>query len=164
MNSTDPTNSEPELSPMQALAQNPAATAKYLAEVQGVLLSIGANLEDLARETRIHLRGTYVEGDRWYHARLRSQPVEKVLKRALKDLEGLTQGLETAAFKRHEFDEKVKNLPGERHQKALDKGRNKNHQIPSPQTSAPQGEQQPTGHGYSGPASIYDLKRNRESA
>ncbi|MEU5314420.1 hypothetical protein [Streptomyces sp. NPDC021562] len=161
MNSNDPMNRP---SPLRDVAQSPEATARYLADVQRVLLEIGDNLELLARETRIHLRATHVDGDRWYHARLRAQPVEKALKAVQKNLDGLTQGLETTAYKRNEFADKVKKLPGERQQKALEKARKKNPQIRAAQNSSPQGGQQAPGYGYSSPASIYDLGRNRESA
>lgn len=161
MNSTDPM-SRP--SPMRDVAQNPEATARYLADVQRVLLEIGDNLEILARETRVHLRGTHVDGDRKFEARLRALPVERALKSVLRNLNGLTDGLEATAFKRHAFATKVNNLPKERNQKQLEKARKKNPQIQAAQNSYPQGGQQATGHGYSGPASIYDLGRNRESA
>ncbi|MER6466429.1 hypothetical protein ABT278_39010 [Streptomyces sp. NPDC001228] len=160
MNSNDP--SRP--SPMRDVAQSPEATARYLADVQRVLLEIGDSLELLARETRVHLRATHVDGDRWYHARLRAQPVERSLRALQKNLDALTQGLESTAYKRREFADKVEKLPGERHQKALEKSRKKNPQQPSALNSFPQGGQQAPQHGYSGPASIYDLGRNRESA
>ncbi|MFF3941661.1 hypothetical protein [Streptomyces phaeofaciens] len=160
MTSTDPTTH----SPLRDVAQSPEATARYLADIQRVLLEIGDNLETLTRETRVHLRTTHVEGDRWYHARLRAQPVERALKDVLRHLNGLTDGLERAAYKRNDFADKVKALPTERREKELERQRKKNPQIPSAPNSAPEAGRQAPGHGYSGPASIYDLGRNRESA
>ncbi|MEU3521988.1 hypothetical protein ABZ770_43325 [Streptomyces sp. NPDC006654] len=160
MNSNDPTNHHP----LRDVAQSPEATARYLADVQRVLLEIGDNLEILARETRVHLRATHVDGDRWYHARLRAQPVERALKAVQRNVDGLTKGLETTAYKRNEFADKVNKLPGERRQKELEKQRKKNPQIQPAQNSFPQGGQQTPQHGYSGPRSIYDLGQNRESA
>lgn len=159
MNSNDPTNH-----PLRGVAQSPEATARYLADIQRVLLEIGDNLETLARETRVHLRTTHVEGDRWYHARLRAQPVEKTLKDVMRHLNGLTDGLEKAAYKRNDFADKVNSLPKERKQKELERQRKKNPQIPAAPNYAPEGGKQAAQHGYSGPASIYDLGRGRESA
>ncbi|MET7780399.1 hypothetical protein ABZU94_34840 [Streptomyces mirabilis] len=160
MNSTDPTHS-----PLRDVAQSPEATARYLADVQRVLLDIGANLEVLARETRVHCRGTHVDGDRWYHARLRAMPVEKALRDVLKDLSGLTDGMEKTAYKRQVFADDIKKLPGERREKELQKKQKKNpQQLQAAQNSSPQGGQQAPQSGYSSPASIYDLGRNRESA
>ncbi|MFF8329212.1 hypothetical protein [Rhodococcus qingshengii] len=161
MNSTDPTNRP---SPLRDVAQSPEATARYLADVQRVLLEIGDNLELLARETRVHLRGTHLDGDHWGEARWRALPVERSLQSVLKRVHGLTADLEKTAFKRHAFSEKVNKLPKERQQKALEKARKKNPQIQAAQNSSPQAGQQDPGRGYSGPASIYDLGRNRESA
>ncbi|MFK0112511.1 hypothetical protein [Streptomyces sp. NPDC091217] len=149
--------------PLRDVAQSPEATARYLAEVQRTLLAIGKNLETLAIETRVHLRKTHVEGDRWYHARLRAMPVEKALGNVLKNLNNLTDGLEKSAYKRRAHDETVVNTAKDRKEKSLEKSRKKN---PQPLQAAPNPTQrgaQNNYSGYSGPTSIYDLG-NRDSA
>lgn len=158
MNSTDPNHA-----PLRDVAQNPEATARYLADVQRVLLDIGKNLETLAIETRVHCRGTHVDGDRWYHARMRALPVEKALKDVLKHVSGLTEGLEKTAYKRNAFADEVKKLPGKRREKELEKQRKKNLQPLQAAPQSPQQGAQSQNMGYGGPASIYDLG-NRESA
>jgi hypothetical protein len=156
---------DPNHSPLRDVAASPEATARYLADVQRVLLDIGANLELLARETRVHCRGTHIDGDRWYHARVRAMPVEKALKDVLRNLHGLTDGMEKTAYKRQAFADTVKKLPKERQEKELEKKRKKNPQLSGMQNSVPQNTgQHAPGSGYSGPASVYDLHRNRESA
>ena len=114
-------------------------------------------------ETRVHLRDTHVEGDRWYHARLRAMPVEKALGSVLKDLNDLTAGLEKSAYKRRAHDEAVANTAKERKEKELERQRKKNPQmLQAAPNSTQQGAQSPSS-GYSVPTSIYDLG-NRESA
>jgi hypothetical protein len=159
-------NNDPNHAPLRDVAQNPEATARYLADVQRVLLDIGSNLETLANETRIHLRDTHVEGDRFYHARLRARPVEKALGEVLKHLKSLTEGLESSAYKRRAHDENVANTARERKEKALEKARKNAPPIPA----APPNPPNPPQDGargqnarYSVPTSIYDLG-NRESA
>jgi hypothetical protein len=156
-------SNDPNYSPLRDVAQNPEATARYLADVQRVLLDIGKNLETLAIETRVHLRETHVEGDRWYHAQLRARPVEKALGSVLKDLNDLTQGLERSAYKRRAHDEAVANTARERKEKALEKGRKNAPPIPATPPNPPQQGAQGANTGYSVPTSIYDLP-NRESA
>ncbi|MFC8645099.1 hypothetical protein ACFUC2_30715 [[Kitasatospora] papulosa] len=154
MNSTDPNHS-----PLRDVAQNAEATARYLADMQRVLLDMGANLEILQRETRVHCRSTSVEGDRFYHARLRALPVEKALKDVLRALNSLTDGLEKSAYKRRSHDEAVVNTGKARKEKELEKARKNN---PQPIQAAPNpGEERDSGQnpGYGGPASIYDLGR-----
>ncbi|MGA5558869.1 hypothetical protein [Streptomyces lavendulocolor] len=158
MNSHDPNHS-----PLRDVAQNPEATARYLADVQRVLLDIGKNLETLAHETRVHLRDTHVEGDRWYHARLRAMPVEKALGQVLRNLNNLTQGLEKSAYKRRAHDEAVVNTAKERKEKELEKWRKKNPQPLQVAPNPPQEGEQSQNLGYGGPTSIFDLG-NRESA
>ncbi|MER5886967.1 hypothetical protein ABT160_24350 [Streptomyces sp. NPDC001941] len=161
MNSNDP-----NYSPLRDVAQSPEATARYLADVQRVLLDIGSNLETLALETRVHLRKTHVEGDRFYHARLRAMPVEQALASVLNSLEKLTKNMEKTAYKRHAHDEKAANTARERKEKQLEKQRKKN---PRSLQAAP-GSHQQAGHqpvsGYGGPTSVFDLRGrgNRESA
>ncbi|CAL9672517.1 hypothetical protein [Streptomyces sp. enrichment culture] len=157
MNSNDPNHS-----PLRDVAQNPEATARYLADVQRVLLDIGKNLETLAHETRVHLRDTHVEGDRWYHARLRAMPVEKALGNVLKNLNNLTEGLEKSAYKRRAHDEAVVNTAKERKEKALERERKKNPPTLQAAPNPPQQGAQSQNLGYGGPTSIYDM--GRESA
>lgn len=157
------TSNDPNYSPLRDVAQNPEATARYLADVQRVLLDIGKNLETLALETRVHLRETHVEGDRWYHARLRARPVEKALGEVLKDLNDLTQGLESSAYKRRAHDEAVMNTARERKEKVLEKSRRNAPPIPAAPPNPPQQGARDQNSGYSVPTSIYDLG-NRESA
>ncbi|MGW2713379.1 hypothetical protein ACWC4J_31040 [Streptomyces sp. NPDC001356] len=153
---------DPNHSPLRDVAQNPEATAQYLADVQRVVLDIGKNLQTLANETRLHLRTTHVEGDRWYHARLRAMPVEKALGNVLKNLNNLTDGLEKSAYKRRAHDEAVLNTKKGRKEKELERQRKKN---PQPLQAAPNPPMQGTQSqniGYGGPTSIYDM--GRESA
>jgi hypothetical protein len=155
-------SNNPTPAPLRDVAQSPEATARYLADIQRVLLDIGKNLETLALETRVHLRETHVEGDRWYHARLRAMPVEKALKDVLKNLNSLTEGLEKSAYKRRAHDEAVVNTARTRKEKELERQR-KNPQLL--QAAPENGERVHTdpNSGYSGPTSLYDLG-NRESA
>ncbi|HBF83005.1 MAG TPA: hypothetical protein DD420_24710 [Streptomyces sp.] len=158
MHSNEPPAS-PRPAPLRDVAQNAEATARYLADIQRVLLDIGANLEILARETRVHCRSTSVEGDRFYHARLRALPVEKALKDVLRNLNNLTEGLEKSAYKRRSHDEVVTNTGKERREKELEKARKRN---PQPIQAAPhpdEGGDTGQNSGYGGPASIYDLGR-----
>ncbi|MET8615842.1 hypothetical protein [Streptomyces misionensis] len=157
MNSNDP-----NYAPLRDVAQSPEATARYLADVQRVLLDIGKNLETLAMETRVHCRGTHVDGDRWYHARLRALPVEKALKDVLRHVNGLTEGLEKTAYKRNSFADEVKKLPAKRKEKELEKQRKKNPPVLQAAPNPPQQGAQSGDSGYSGPTSIYDM--GRESA
>lgn len=158
MNSNDP-----NYSPLRDVAQSPEATARYLSDVQRVLLDIGKNLEILAIETRVHLRETHVEGDRWYHARLRAMPVEKALGQVLRNLNNLTGGLEKSAYKRRAHDETVVNTAKNRKEKEIENQRKRN---PQPLQSAPippERGARDQNSGYGGPTSIYDLG-GRESA
>ncbi|MFB8020748.1 hypothetical protein ACFC36_19510 [Streptomyces rubiginosohelvolus] len=157
------TSNDPNHAPLRDVAQSPEATARYLADVQRVLLDIGKNLETLAHETRVHLRDTHVEGDRWYHARLRAMPVEKALGNVLRNLNNLTEGLEKSAYKRRAHDESVVNTAKDRKEREIERQRKKN---PPPLQAAPPPQQQGAqsqNSGYGGPTSIYDLGK-RESA
>jgi hypothetical protein len=155
-------DNDPNYSPLRDVAQSPEATARYLADVQRVLLDIGKNLETLAIETRLHLRKTYVEGDRWYHARLRAMPVEKSLGNVLKNLNNLTEGLEKSAYKRRAHDEVVVNTVKERKEKELERRRKKNPTMLQAAPNPPQQGAQSQNLDYGGPTSIYDM--GRESA
>ncbi|GAB2606763.1 hypothetical protein GCM10027168_44500 [Streptomyces capparidis] len=158
MSSTDPNHS-----PLRDVAQSAEATARYLADVQRVLLDIGKNLELLALEVRVHCRDSHVAGDRFYDAWLRAQPVERAFKDVLKHVEAVTKGLEKGAYRRRAHDEAVANTARKRKEKELEKQRRKNPQL----QAAPgyQGQQGVPGPdpGYSAPTSIFDLD-GRESA
>ncbi|MCT9094209.1 hypothetical protein N4G70_36020 [Streptomyces sp. ASQP_92] len=156
-------NDDPSYSPLRDVAQSPEATARYLADVQRVLLDIGRNLEALALETRVHCRDTHVEGDRWFDAWMRAQPVERALKDVLKHVEGVTKGLEKSAFKRRAHDEAVANTAKKRKEKELEKRRKNAPPLRAAQQSPPQQGREGHNSGYGGPTSIYDLG-NRESA
>ncbi len=158
MNGNDPNHA-----PLRDVAQNPEATARYLADVQRVLLDIGRNLEALALETRVHCRDTHVEGDRWFDAWLRAQPVERALKDVLKHVEGVTKGLEKSAFKRRAHDEAVANTAKKRKEKELEKKRKNAPPLQAAPPSPPQQGAPSRNSGYDGPTSIYDMG-NRESA
>ncbi|MER5509335.1 hypothetical protein ABT052_28960 [Streptomyces sp. NPDC002766] len=165
----DPVNSEDKPffddpnAALREIAQNPAAYAHYLADFHRVVLDMAARLEVLQRETRVHCRGTRVEGDKMGQAFLRSFPVEKSLTDVIKHLKGVTSGLEKSAHKRHAHDEKVKEVKKQRKEKALLKERQKNAQLPpAAQNAGQQGVRNPN-MGYGGPTSIYNLDR-RESA
>lgn len=158
MNSNDPYHA-----PLRDVAQSPEATARYLADVQRVLLDIGRNLESLALETRVHCRDTHVEGDRFYDAWLRSQPVERALKDVLKNVESATKGLEKSAFKRRAHDEAVSNTAKKRKEKVLEKKRKSAPPLQAASQYPPQQGDEARKSGYGVPASIYDLG-NRESA
>ncbi|MFF4249459.1 hypothetical protein ACFYY2_34095 [Streptomyces sp. NPDC001822] len=147
--------------PLADVAQNAEAMARYLASMQRVLLDMGANLEILLREARIHCRNTSVEGDRWYHARMRAMPVEKALKDVLRNVNSLTAGLEKSAYKRRAHDEAVVNTGRTRKEKALEKAQKR-----QPITSAPNaGQDGDTGGNadYGVPTSIYDLGKKRSA-
>ncbi|WP_331756462.1 hypothetical protein OH787_40645 (plasmid) [Streptomyces sp. NBC_01547] len=158
MNSNDPNHA-----PLRDVAQNPEATARYLADVQRVLLDIGRNLEALALETRVHCRDTHVEGDRWFDAWMRAQPVERALKNVLKHVQGVTKGLENSAFKRRAHDEAVSNTARKRKEKELEKQRKNAPPLQVAPQSPPQQGAPSRNSGYGGPTSIYDMG-NRESA
>jgi hypothetical protein len=148
---------------LREIAQNPAAYAHYLADFHRVVLDMQAKLEVLQRETRVYCRGTRVEGDKLGQAFLRSFPVEKSLNDILKNLKGVTAGLEKSAHKRAAHDEKVKEVKKQRKEKAQLKARKNNPSLQvAPENSRQQGAQIPN-MGYGGPTSIYKLDR-RESA
>ncbi|WP_228925376.1 hypothetical protein [Streptomyces sp. DH7] len=154
----------PKTNPLADVAASPEATARYLADVQRVLLDIGRNLESLALETRIHCRDTHVKGDRWFDAWMRAQPVERALKDVLKHVEGVTNGLEKSAYKRRAHDENVTAVEKKRTEKALGKSRKKNPpQLNTAPVNTGQVPQQENMR-YADPTSIYDLRNDRRSA
>jgi hypothetical protein len=156
-------NNDPNYSPLRDVAQNPEATARYLADVQRVLLDIGKNLETLALEVRVHCRDTHVEGDRFYDAWLRAQPVERAFKDVLKNVQAVTKGLEKGAYKRRAHDEAVANTARKRKEKELEKQRKNHPPLQAAPQNPPQQGAQSQNLGYGGPTSIYDMG-NRESA
>ncbi|MDO0929724.1 hypothetical protein QQY24_31870 [Streptomyces sp. TG1A-8] len=158
MNSNDP-----NYSPLRDVAQSPEATARYLADVQRVLLDIGKNLETLALEIRVHCRDTHVEGDRFYDAWLRAQPVERALKNVLKNVEAVTKGLEKSAYKRRAHDEAVANTARKRKEKELEKKLKNRPPLQAASQNQPKGVPGGPNPGYSGPGSIYDLGRERSA-
>ncbi|GAA2524467.1 hypothetical protein [Streptomyces longisporus] len=163
--STDETQSffdDPDAA-LREIAQNPAAYAHYLADFHRVVLDMQAKLEILQRETRVHCRGTHVEGDMRGQAFLRSFPVEKSLNNVIKNLKNVTSGLEKSAHKRHAHDEKVKDVVKQRKEKAQLKEQKNNPPAIQPGTENGQqvhGNQNP---GYANPASIYDLGDRRSA-
>nr|WP_202450550.1 hypothetical protein [Streptomyces sp. SID4917] len=148
---------------MREIAKNPAAYAHYLADFNRVVLDMQAKLEILRRETRVHCRGTRVEGDRMGQAFLRSFPVEKSLNDILKNLKSISSGLEKSTHKRHAHDEKVKEVKRQRKEKTQIEARKNNPPLQvAPENPGQQGAQS-SDMGYGGPTSIYNLDR-RESA
>ncbi|MBY8889101.1 hypothetical protein K7472_30280 [Streptomyces sp. PTM05] len=160
MNTNDPNGA----APLRDVAQNPDAYARYLADIQRVLLDVRGHLETLRDETRVHCRGVHVDGDRWYHARMRALPVEKSLNAVLRDLNSLTEGLEKSAYKRRAHDETVVNTGKARKEKRLENQRKKALKAGGAPHSVPQQGSVGQKSGYGGPRSIYDLEDRRESA
>ncbi|MFD6132977.1 hypothetical protein ACFWC2_29230 [Streptomyces diastaticus] len=150
-------------SPLRGVAQNAEASARYLTDIQRTLMNIGRQLETLQHETRVHLRGTHVEGDRWKEAHLRALPVEAAMKKTLRDLKKAVDDLERVTFKRRAHQEKVNALPEIRREKQLAKARKKSapqiNAAPQNSSGAPQGVSAATETGYGNPTSIHDLKR-----
>ncbi|MFD5426382.1 hypothetical protein [Streptomyces sp. NPDC127084] len=148
---------------LREVAQNPAAYAHYLADFYRVVLDMQAKLEILQRETRVHCRGTRVEGDRMGQAFLRSFPVEKSLNDVLKHLKSARVGLERSAHKRHAHDERVKEVAKQRREKMQIREQKNNPPLQAaPESSGQQAAQSPNMN-YGGPTSIYSLDRS-ESA
>ncbi len=148
---------------LREIAQNPAAYAHYLADFHRVVLDMQAKVEVLQRETRLHCRGTRVEGDKLGQAFLRSYPVEKSLNDILKHLKGMSSDLEKSAHRRHAHDEKVKEVKKQRKEKAQLRVRKTNPQLQAVPENPGQDGVQGQDSGYGGPTSIYNLNR-RESA
>lgn len=159
-------NVDPARAALRAVAQNPEATAKYLADVRRWLLQIGKNLEILAQETRVTCRDTHVEGDRFYDAFLRSRPVEWSYRTVLDDFENTMKSLDKVVYRRRVHDEMAVKTSEKRKRKALEKSRKNTPQIHSVtrnQRNRSEEETEAADTGYSGPTSIYDLD-DRESA
>ncbi|WP_329625908.1 hypothetical protein OG357_38390 (plasmid) [Streptomyces sp. NBC_01255] len=150
--------------PLQDVAANADATGHYLADIQRVVRDTERYLATLSDETSVHLRGTHLKGDRFWHAKNRARPVEKALRKVLKDAKNLAADLEAAAYSRRAFDENCANTVKERKEKELEKQRKKNPpQIP-PMPATPPGLHNRPVSGYTSPVSnIHDL-RGRESA
>ncbi|MER5355884.1 hypothetical protein ABT093_36890 [Kitasatospora sp. NPDC002551] len=161
----NPDSSPPQVrEAMKALAANPEEFAKYLADVQHRLLGLTATLTALAHAAQVELRGTHVEGDRFFHARARALPVERQLKALVNSLNNAAAAAEKVAFQRRKHDEKVAALPGLRSAKALEKAnkRRPSQAIPVNRTAGQ--VPPPAKSGYSDdPRSIHDL-RDRRSA
>ncbi|SEE61334.1 hypothetical protein [Streptomyces sp. TLI_105] len=150
--------------PLQDVAASAPATARYLADIQRVVRDTERHLATLADETSVHLRGTHLQGDRFWHAKNRARPVEKALRKVLRDAKNLAADLEAAAYSRHAFDENCANTVKERKEKELEKQRKKNPQQIPPMPAAPPGLHSKPESGYASPVSnIHDL-RGRESA
>ncbi|PRH79665.1 hypothetical protein C6N75_08480 [Streptomyces solincola] len=149
---------------MADIAASAAATARYLADLQLTVRDMERHLAVLTDQTTVHVRGTHLQGDRFYHARLRARPVEKALEKALRDARSLIADLERAAYQRRDFDTGCDTTVKDRKQKELEKTRKKSpHAIPPRPNIPPQVPQQPNT-GYAAPvAGIHDL-RGRESA
>ncbi|MFC8454216.1 hypothetical protein [Kitasatospora sp. NPDC057223] len=158
---THETTPEDITAPLRGIAQSPEAFAAYLASIQLVLLGIGKNLETLQSETRVHLRATHVEGDRFFHARLRAMPVERALRDVLGHVHALTEGLEKTTFKRRAHADEVNSLPGKRKEKAHAKAQKKNRPAISPAPEINAGVPAAPDSVYAAPASIYDLGDRR---
>ncbi|MFD3728799.1 hypothetical protein [Streptomyces sp. NPDC058671] len=152
------------LNPLQDVAANAAATARYLADIQRVVRDTERHLATLTDETSVHLRGTHLEGDHFWHAKKRARPVEKALQKVLKDAKNLAADLEAAAYSRRAFDENCANTVKDRKEKELEKQRKKNPQQIPPMPAAPPGLHNKPESSYASPVSnIHDL-RGRESA
>ncbi|MTE20306.1 hypothetical protein F0L17_14550 [Streptomyces sp. TRM43335] len=145
---------EQQPTPLRDVARNPDAYVRYLQDVQRVVLDLEHNLATLAREVRVHCRGTHVEGDRRYHAYLRARPVENALADALRNLTKTAKRLEEAGVRRREHDDKVKAVAAQRQQKALAAG------PAAPQLKAVPGQGAPSA---SAPTSVYDLGKERSA-
>uniref|UniRef100_UPI002F90F665 hypothetical protein n=1 Tax=Streptomyces sp. NBC_01562 TaxID=2975879 RepID=UPI002F90F665 len=139
---------------LRQIAQNPAAYAHYLADFHRVVLDMQAKLEVLQRETRVHCRGTRVEGDKMGQAFLRSFPVEKSLNDILKNLKGVTAGLEKSAHKRAAHDEKVKEVKKQRKEKAQLKERKNNPPLQAAPENPGQRGAQSSNMGYGGSSNL----------
>ncbi|WP_415939986.1 hypothetical protein [Streptomyces sp. 039-1] len=156
---------EEEHSPLRDIAQNPHATAQYLANVQRTLRKIESDLETLAFETGLHLRNNHLEGDRFYHPGRRARPVERELDRVLRAAQRMAKGLEKSAYARHAHDEVVVNTIRARKEKAAVRAARKNPQLPPAPTVKPeQGSNAAANSDYSEPTSIWTIGGNRESA
>ncbi|MFI5905244.1 hypothetical protein [Streptomyces cyaneofuscatus] len=148
---------------LREIAQNPAAYARYLADIHRVVLDVQAKLEILQRETRVHCRGTRVEGDKVGQAFLRSLPVEQSLNGIIKNLKGISSGLEKSAHRRHAHEEKVNDVRAKRKEKKHLKAHKTSPSLHgAPESSGQEGARSPNAE-YGGPTSIYNLPR-RESA
>ncbi|MFH8698987.1 hypothetical protein [Streptomyces chartreusis] len=148
---------------LREIAKNPAAYAHYLADFHRVALDMQAKLEILQRETRVHCRGTRVEGDKMGQAFLRSFPVEKSLHDILKNIRSLTAGLEKSAHKRYAHDEKVTAVRKQRREKEQLKERKNDPPLQVAPENREGQDSRSQNMNYGGPTSIYGLDR-RESA
>ncbi|MFB7380507.1 hypothetical protein ACFC6U_21875 [Kitasatospora purpeofusca] len=149
---------------MAALAADPEEFDKYLADVQRRILGLTAALAALAQAAQVELRGTHVEGDRFYHARTRALPVERRLKELVNSLSNAATAAEKAAFQRRRHDERVAALPGQRSAKALEKANKRRSSKAIPVNRAAEQVPPPAKSGYSDdPRSIFDLGDRRSA-
>ncbi|MFJ5120984.1 hypothetical protein [Kitasatospora sp. NPDC088548] len=149
---------------MAALAADPEEFDKYLADVQRRILGLTAALTALAQAAQIELRGTYVKGDRFYHARARALPVERQLKALVNSLNNAAAAAEKVAFQRRRHDEKVAALPGLRSAKALEKANKRRPSQALPVNRTAEQVPPPAKSGYSDePRSIFDLGDRRSA-
>jgi len=150
---------------LRRIAQDPQAHAAHLAKIQGRLRQLHGDLEILAREMSVVVRGTHVDGDGWRDAGRRARPVERAYGRLLRNCGRVIADLERAAYARNAFSDKVNALPGIRAQKALEKAARK----APPQLTAPntvqevqhpptQGDAPDQNSGYDGPRSLSEVK------
>ncbi|MFG2844202.1 hypothetical protein ACGF12_13670 [Kitasatospora sp. NPDC048296] len=150
---------------MRAAARSPEAFAGYVADIQSRLLGIASTLSLLAQETQVELRGTHVEGDRPWDARVRAWRVERPLRELITSIENAVTAAEKVNFRRRKHDEKVAALPAQRAAKALEKA-NKRTPKTLPVNKSAEQVPPPTKTGYAEPQSIFDLRdvRDRKSA
>ncbi|GAA2815158.1 hypothetical protein GCM10010441_44720 [Kitasatospora paracochleata] len=147
---------------MRAVAANPEAFAGYLADMQSHLLGLQTTLAILAQETQVKLRSTYVEGDRKYHAQMRSWPVERQLNALIRALGNAAAATEKAGFQRRNHDKKVAELPALRSAKALEKA-NKRAPKTLPVNNSTAEVPPPTKTRYAEPGTLYDLGDRRSA-
>lgn len=157
----EPRLTDPHTAALRRTAKDPDQYAQHLANIARVLLDINRDLETLQSETRVHCRGAHVEGDLWYQARWRARPTEKTLRKVLKHLRNLVEGLEKSVRKRHEYENEMKVLPRRRRERELARQRKRNPGLRAAPTrptleNPANKEQNPR---YSGPTDIYSLPK-----
>ncbi|MET9396040.1 hypothetical protein [Kitasatospora sp. NPDC002965] len=149
---------------MEALAADPEAFTRYLADVQRNILGLTATLTALAQAAQVELRGTHVEGDRFYHARTRALPVERQLKALVNSLNNAATAAEKVAFQRRRHDERVAALPGQRSAKALEKANKHRSSKAIPVNRTAEQVPPPAKSGYSDdPRSMFELGDRRSA-
>ncbi|WP_326581711.1 hypothetical protein OIE69_43880 (plasmid) [Actinacidiphila glaucinigra] len=150
---------------LRDVARNAGASARYLADIQSVVEQINENLKTLRRETRIYCRNTHVKDDKWYHPRLRAIPVDRPLAAAIRHATALANSLEFASRRRRAHDDAVRALPDRRRERQL--ARDKKFKEAAALRSTPETPPVPTeepSNEYTGPQSVWDIKRGEKSA